>query len=221
MFGHIKDIILNHGIRQKFIQSFEGNEKILELGCGSGINSILINKRFSHVEYYGIDILPEDEVSELIKYKKLDLENNSFPYPDEFFNIIIFTHVIEHLKSPLSIGPEINRVLKENGKIYLETPNWTTMFVPSFGIHREQHIPFNFFDDPTHFKPWTKHGIFEFLLQSCNLKVKKVGTVRNWLRIPLDFFMIPLGILVGNRGMVISSFWNIFGWCIYGIGVKN
>lgn len=110
--------------------------------------------------------------------------------------------------------------MKRGGAIYLETPNWTSTLVPSFGFHREQHSPFNFYDDHTHTKPWTKHSLYEFLSQSCELKVYSVGTVRNIFRIPKNIYDIVLSIGSGNRNKLISAFWNIYGWCIYGIGIK-
>jgi hypothetical protein len=29
------------------------------------------------------------------------------------------------------------------------------------------------------------------------------------------------GLARGKRGLVVSSFWNIYGWCIYGIATKK
>lgn len=221
MLNYLKKIISNQDTRQKFYQRFKGSEKILELGCGSGSNAIIVNSQFPLIEYHGIDILPDCEISNIINYKAVDLNNGSLPYPNEYFDIIIFTHVIEHLNSPQNLGREINRVLKKRGMIYVETPNWSTIFIPSFGINREQHNPFNFFDDPSHIKPWSKHGIYEFLSQNCHLNVERIGTVRNWFRIPFDFVFIFWGIFFRNRGKIITSFWNIYGWSIYGIGSKN
>lgn len=220
MLNFFKKLISNQDTRQKFYRNIKGNEKILELGCGSGSNAIFLKKQYPLIGYFGIDIIPEKEVSDVIKYRIVDLNDNALPFPNETFDIIIFTHVIEHLKTPLYLGNEINRVLKKSGIIYIETPNWTSIFVPSFGIHREQHNPFNFFDDPSHVKPWTKHGIYEFLSQGCSVRVKRVGIVRNWLRIPFNLIEIIVGIFSGNRGRIITSFWNIYGWCIYGIGIK-
>ena len=91
------------------------------------------------------------------------------------------------------------------------------MFLAFFNIC---YISFNFYDDPTHIKPWTKHGIYEFLSANCKLNVKKVGIVRNWIKVPLDLIIITGGFLTGNRRRIISSFWNIYGWCVYGIGEK-
>lgn len=217
----LKKVLENYDVKKNFILTLNGNEKILELGCGLGINAIHIKKILPMIEYYGVDILHEKDVPNLINYKLVDLENELLPFQTEYFDTIIFTHVIEHLKSTSIIENEIYRVLKKGGKIYIETPNWTSLFVPSFGFHRAQHYPFNFYDDPTHIKPWSKQGLFEFLFQGCSISIIKVGTVRNWLRIPLDFVRITIGLISGNRAKITSSFQNLYGWCIYGIGVKK
>lgn len=220
MREYFKKLIVNNNTRQKFYRRFTGHERILELGCGRGFNADYIKKQFPQIEYHGVDILPENEISSTIKYKSIDLDIHSLPYQSDYFDIIIFTHVIEHLRSPWPLGNEINRVLKNGGKIYIETPNWTTMFVPSFRFHPEQHDPFNFYDDPTHIKPWSKQGIYEYLIKSCSLEVKKIGTVRNWMLIPFNFLFIIYGFIRGNRIKIVYSIWNIIGWCIYGIATK-
>ena len=216
----LKDLILNKGVKQKFFLSFKKKFKILELGCGIGRNAMFIKKYLNEVEYHGIDILPKEKVDSFINFRNVNLEESELPYETNYFDAIIFTHVLEHLNNPLSLGNEINRVLKKGGKIYVEAPNWSSILLPSFGFHREQHNPFNFYDDPTHIKPWTKHSIYEFLSKNCQFKVQKVGIVRNWIRIPLDLFIIIFGFISGNRKRIISSFWNIYGWCVFGIGQK-
>ena len=213
----LKDFILDKGVKQRFFLSFKKDFKILELGCGIGRNAMFIKKYFNKVEYHGIDILPEEKVDSFINFRNVNLEESELPYEANYFDAIIFTHVLEHLNNPLSLGNEINRILKKGGRIYVEAPNWSSILVPSFGFHREQHNPFNFYDDPTHIKPWTKHSIYEFLSENCKLKVQKVGIVRNWIRIPLDLFIIIFGFISGNRKRIISSFWNIYGWCVFGI----
>jgi len=216
----LKELILNNGVKQKFFLSFQKESRVLELGCGIGRNVMFIKNYYNNIEYHGVDILNKEKVDKYIDYKNCNLENNKLPYEDNYFDKIIFTHVIEHLKDPLPLGSEINRVLKSGGKIYVEAPNWSSILVPSFGFHREQHNPFNFYDDPTHIKPWTKHGIYEFLSDNCDLKVAKVGIVRNWIRIPFDILIVIYGLISGNRRRIISSFWNIYGWCVFGIGKK-
>lgn len=206
--------------RRKYFQSLKSPTKILDLGCGSGHNSIAIRKMYPELEVHGVDIISNSTLPKSIIFHQVNLNDGILPFPDNYFDAIIYTHVIEHLQNPLIIGKEIGRILKGGGSIYVETPNWTSMLVPSFGLSRDQHNPFNFFDDPTHVKPWSKHGLYEFLLQSCKLTSIRVGTVRNWIRLLFDIPIIILGSLSGKRGLVISSVWNIWGWCIYGIAYK-
>lgn len=222
MINSFKMFIRRHfDKRWRFSNDLNKPSRVLELGCGRGGDRLGLKRVYPEIEIHGVDLLEKSEVPEFVIYKKIDLDTATLSHPNDFFDAIIFIHVIEHLKYPLRLGSEINRVMKKGGVIYVETPNWTTMFVPSFGFKREQHNPFNFFDDPTHLKPWSKQGLFEFLSQGCNLRVREVGTVRNWLRIPFDLIIILLGFIKGNRRYIISAFWNLYGWCIYGIGVKD
>lgn len=94
--------------------------KILDIGCYPyHIGSIL--EKFSH-EVYGIA-----SAHEPVKRKNVsivNIEKEIFPYKDNFFDLVLFNEVIEHL--PLSPFPalfEIQRVLKPHGLIMITTPN--------------------------------------------------------------------------------------------------
>lgn len=170
MLQKLKNIIQRKDVKNYFFNNFiKDNYKVMDLGCGNGNTGLFIKKLYPNVEYHGCDILsPNKIITTNFIYKQVNLDEGVLPWPDMYFDTIIFTHVIEHLRYPLKIGTEINRVLKRGGSVYIETPNWTSILVPSFGFHREQHNPFNFFDDHTHIKPWTKHGLFEFLNQNAD-----------------------------------------------------
>lgn len=217
----IKNFINHFNIRYRFFRSLPNNGKILDLGCGNGINGKIIKSINANVEIYGVDIVHLSDLPNFYNFSLVNIEKEILPYPDSYFDSIIFTHVIEHLHNPFMLAKEINRVLKNDATIYIEAPNWTTLLVPSFGFKREQHNPFNFYDDPTHIKPWTKQGLFEYLFQYCNFKVLKVSNTRNWFRIPLDIFIIFYSLFSSNRSYLVMSFWNLFGWSIYAIGRKS
>jgi SAM-dependent methyltransferase len=221
MLERVRKFIHKFDIRSEFFASIRLSQRILDLGCGTGINGTVLKELNPEIELHGVDLLPQNEVPSFYSYKIVDLDRGTLPYPNDYFDAIIFSHVLEHLRFPLQLGKEINRVMKKGGMIYIEVPNWITIIIPSFGFHREQHNPFNFYDDHTHIKPWSKQGLFEFLLQSCNLAINNVGTRRNWVRLPFDIPTLFFGLLAGKRQYVVSSVWNLFGWCIYGIGTKN
>jgi len=220
MVEFIKSIFHNFDERICFFKSLSDKSVVLDIGCGSGNNGFLLRKYFQQIEIHGVDIYHSDDLPGYYKFCSVDLNIEKLPFPDDYFDAVIFTHVIEHLINIDIIGLEINRVMKKYSKIYLETPNWTSILVPSFGINRKQHGPFNFYDDFTHSRPWTKHSLFEFLSQCCSLDKIKVGTVRNWLKFPIDSVLFIFTIFTRNRRISIASFWNLYGWCIYGIGYK-
>lgn len=59
-----------------------------------------------------------------IEVERVNIEKEPLPYADDSFDYILFTDVIEHLSSNLmGAMKELRRVLKDDGKLVLSTPN--------------------------------------------------------------------------------------------------
>jgi len=205
--------------RRRFLLHLPKVGRVLEIGCGRGDNCTLLHQLHPQVEIYGLDLLAVSEVPDFIQYQLVNVEENPLPHPDAHFDAIILIHVLEHLRHPTKLCSEIQRLLKPGGRLYIEAPNYTSMFVPSFGLDRGQHHPFNFFDDLEHWRPYTKQSLFEFVERS-GLSVSAVATLRNWPRLPLDLLALPVELMRGKRPAAVRRFWNLWGWCIYAIGTK-
>ncbi|MBM3251599.1 MAG: class I SAM-dependent methyltransferase [Candidatus Omnitrophica bacterium] len=100
--------------------SLEGDDTILDLGCGSG-------KLFEGVDaskVVGIDISDYllKKAKSRIKYI-LKAEGESLPFKNESFNKIICSEVIEHLLNPGIVMKEAKRVLKKKGALIITIPN--------------------------------------------------------------------------------------------------
>jgi SAM-dependent methyltransferase len=74
---------------------------------------------------YGIDIMPRPNVPlpNYVETKQVDLNAQSIPYPDEFFDTVLAGDVIEHVANPMFLLCEANRVLKPGGTLVVSTPN--------------------------------------------------------------------------------------------------
>jgi 2-polyprenyl-3-methyl-5-hydroxy-6-metoxy-1,4-benzoquinol methylase len=104
--------------------------KVLDLGCSPGhVSMALLNAGF---EVFGIDLnteylkkYPSQAWMERLKINYVAFEHEPIPYPDAFFEYVIFTEVLEHIAvtDPLKILLEIKRVLKPGGFMLLSTPN--------------------------------------------------------------------------------------------------
>lgn len=114
--------------------------KILELGCGMG-EFYQFLRREGYSNYEGVDI-SEDE----IEYIKKTIDNDVRIFKEDIFNflnnstencydVVVFNDCIEHLKKDeiCNILIEIKRVLKDNGKALIKTPNMANPFVSTAG----------------------------------------------------------------------------------------
>jgi SAM-dependent methyltransferase len=72
------------------------------------------------------------------------------PFKKNIFDLAILSNVIEHLIDPMRAFKSINYILKSGGALYLETPSLFSSF---------KLLGINFYDDPTHKRPYTKESI--------------------------------------------------------------
>tara|TARA_B100000674_G_C37475137_1_gene748894 strand:- start:71 stop:682 length:612 start_codon:yes stop_codon:yes gene_type:complete len=85
---------------------------------------------------------------------------DDIPRSNEFYDAVVLTQVLEHVKNPKNVLCEINRILKKEGKLLLSVP----LNGPLHG-------------EPWHFYHFTHHGIQE-LASDCNyeiLSIEKIG----------------------------------------------
>lgn len=115
--------------RQIELMDIRKGEKILEVGCGTGVLSILSKIAVGEsgiVE--GTDIAPKRISRAKQKATKLNLDINfrvasvnELPYPDNHFDLVVSSLMFHHL--PIQIKKEgleeIYRVLKEDGRFFL------------------------------------------------------------------------------------------------------
>lgn len=91
--------------------------KVLDLGFS------LLPNPFLQGEVIGADILlPKEKPKNYLKMLKADV-CKKLPFKNSSMNTIILGGVIEHIENPLAALREINRVLKPNGVVLIETPN--------------------------------------------------------------------------------------------------
>lgn len=92
------------------------NGRILDVGCGQKP----YEKLFDYKEYIGIEIdTPENR-----KNKKADYfyDGKVIPFPNDSFDCVITTEVLEHVFYPNEFLKEINRVTKMGGFLLITVP---------------------------------------------------------------------------------------------------
>jgi 2-polyprenyl-3-methyl-5-hydroxy-6-metoxy-1,4-benzoquinol methylase len=96
---------------------------LLEYGAGTGSLIQQLTDLNYPFNITGADILARPFfLSKEINWIQSDL-NNSVALPDESFDVIISTEVIEHLENPRATFREFQRLLRRTGTVVLTTPN--------------------------------------------------------------------------------------------------
>ena len=141
------------------------NAKYLDFGCGSGRNLNHINSEFSQWKLYGYD------KSQYVKNKiiKCNFEflDNLENLPNDYFDIINLSSVIEHLKFPLDDINLLKKKLKKGGLIIIKTPNWKSL---GRMIFRKNWLNY---DIPRHIYVFSANNL-QKLLSNKNFKIIKL-----------------------------------------------
>ena len=213
-------------VRFKYIKRYIRKDKspyrVLDIGCGS--KSPTLTKYWINTsEYHGVDNgYWEDDVEgygDIDKFYMLDLNDGLLDkIPQDYFDIIILSHVIEHINNGEFIISSLCSKLKKHGVIYIETPSIKTINYPSA-------IGFlNFYDDPTHIRCYYDSEIMP-ALQNHNIKVMRTGCRCDLFRV---FLFSPLAIMMNlfywlpfKRKICSHGLWDILCVSKIWIGVKQ
>ncbi|SIR41245.1 Methyltransferase domain-containing protein [Bosea sp. TND4EK4] len=126
--------------------------KMLEVGAGTGL-TVAIARRFMDVEAYGIEPGEAEYdgtlavAKDVLRNAGLDPEfirhgfGEAIPFPDETFDIVFSTNVLEHVADPAQVVSEIVRVLKPGGSAQIIVPNYGSWWEGHYGLPWFPHMP--------------------------------------------------------------------------------
>ena len=110
--------------------------RILDVGTGNGeIANYFADDNF----VYCTDIEDQRTNKKRTNFKKVDSEK--IPMSDNYFDIVLYNHVIEHVSDQVKHLKEIKRVLKKNGICYFATPNRIFPVEPHYKIPFIHYFP--------------------------------------------------------------------------------
>ena len=174
------------------------HNKVLDIGCGDGSVLNLLSKRKFAKELYGLEIsqsgveqTKKRNIPGLVECKLFS--GYQLPYLDKEFDLVILTHVVEHLEHPRIILTEALRVAKI---VFVEVPLEQTISLKKDFV----------FDHVGHINVYTPKTI-RHLIQSCgstiveqivitpSIKVHKYhsgakGVLKYFLK-KISYFLLP------------------------------
>jgi len=155
-----------HRMRHMFLEAIKPG-KLLDVGCGNGVFLHRMHKLGWSVT--GIDFDPKaiENCKKLygadLTFMNTDLSGARFP--DNSFDAVTMSHVIEHVPDPVSLLTETRRILKAGGRLVITTPN-----IRSFG-HEKFRDCWSGLDSPRHLQVFSLAA-----LQRCARKAGLTAT---------------------------------------------
>jgi len=149
----------------KRIEKYNKRGRLLDIGCANGF--FLDEARRRGWEVYGLE-LSKWAANYAKEQLNLNVTRGSLKeaaFEDGSFNVIVMSDVIEHLTDPKYTLVEVRRILNNNGILYINTPNISSLMsrvlkAKWWGINK-----FHLF--------YFSKRTLENMLDSCGFKVKK------------------------------------------------
>jgi SAM-dependent methyltransferase len=151
--------------------------RVLEIGCAQGGNLAFLKSKGAK-ETVGVEIF--EEVANKVNLSLVDkvivgnIEEMDLPYPEGYFDLIIVSHVLEHLVDPWKILQKLTKFLTPDGQLIGGVPNIRNIRVslPLVLTGKWQYDSSGIMDW-THLRFFTYATVCE-MLQSPQLKIDSI-----------------------------------------------
>lgn len=109
--------------RINIISHFATHGKALEIGSSTGLFLSLLKKKGWEV----LGIEPSKISSQIASDSNIPTLVTTFELsrlPPNSFDLVILSHVLEHMEDPVAVLKKINKVLRKDGVIFIDVPNF-------------------------------------------------------------------------------------------------
>ena len=82
---------------------------MLDVGCGDGLLSALVQSKRPDVEVHGIDVLPRDRARIGVEV----FDGAHIPFENRAFDVVLLSDVLHHTNNPVALQREAHRVASQ------------------------------------------------------------------------------------------------------------
>lgn len=136
--------------------TYRGNGRLLDFGCNEGRGLHIYKKNGYDAEGLEVNEVAAEQARRngfTVYTKSLEDFN-----PDDLFDVVVLSNVLEHAVSPKEMLSNIRRILKPGGEVWISLPNANSWLCGMFGKYWiNWHVPFHI----THFSMDTLESILQ------------------------------------------------------------
>jgi SAM-dependent methyltransferase len=176
----MQKFLLQTGVTKFFYtRNISGQKlKILDIGLD---NSSLRRAQLAYSNinlYHGLDVceIDAEQQKKLDKFFLVDLDQDTLEdLENNFYDLIIMNHVLEHLENGLSVVENLSRKVSTNGHFFIEFPNVNS-------LKKNFFCNYHFHCDSTHKRIYQVSDISNILLAN-DFEILSAGYSRPMLKV--------------------------------------
>ena len=143
--------------------------RILDIGCGTGVTSLMLEERYPGARIFGVEVQPE--AAAIARRRLRDVSNHdlqSSPFPSAFLppgeiDLVLMLDVLEHMYHPWRALQNLRSVLSDHSSLIISIPNARCLaFLDTIGGGSFEYAPNGLFD-VTHIRFFTLDNIKSML----------------------------------------------------------
>lgn len=195
------------------------NACVLDVGCAGFVQARLAQAMGrTNLRHFGIDYCDRNaELPSGYGFKRVDLNREAIPFEAGSFDLVVASHILEHVVEPLRIFSECVRVCKPGGIIYIAAPSERSLFSPGMFFKYDRFLSLSFFDDPTHLgRPWTPQSLYR-MARYFGCEPENVGYSFSWTCRVAAPLLLGYALLTRKAELFQRVWWYSIGWESYGV----
>lgn len=118
--------LMRNALYERFIFNVPFKGSVLELGCGDGEMTKGLVKSFEEVTVVdGSSTMLKESEKRLAEYNNIEFIESYFEHfsTNKKFDVIIMSHILEHMDNPIELLTRVKGFLKEEGLVFIAVPN--------------------------------------------------------------------------------------------------
>lgn len=213
---HLREI-KNTEILDNLFLGLDPTASILDVGCLNFCQYYTSQRlKLAKHKHSGVDYaLPSEGIPPGYVFKNADLNITRIPFEDDSFDLVVASHIIEHIAKPVDFFGDCIRVCKPGGLVYIEAPSERSLLLPGMPFDHHKFLSTSFFDDPTHtFRPWSPQAFYRLTKYfHCEpIKTEYYYSLKVRLLFPM---LIAYAALTRDSRRFQNWCWRAFGWACF------
>ncbi len=152
-----------------FIKNLPPNARVLDAGCGTAKGLKMVMAYRPDIEAVGLDVSDVSRfVPDKAKFLIGSIEEADKLFAEDSFDAVICLHVMEHLLYPMKTMESFKKIIKNDGLLFIEVPNWARIINPFAYMF--------FWNDYTHVRLFTKQAMCR-LMEDYSFEIKLLKTI--------------------------------------------